>query len=79
MDINIKDLHKSKTFQGVIVGILVVVVLLTVFQAGVFFGYHKAGFSSRFVGYVGGGMMDFDRGEVGSRDRFGMMGFRDDA
>lgn len=76
MNINIKDLHKSKTFQGIIVGIVSIVILLLAFQLGVFVGYRKAGFSSRFIGYVGGERKDFERGEM--MNRKGMLGFRDD-
>ncbi|MDB5259500.1 MAG: hypothetical protein JWO73_708 [Candidatus Taylorbacteria bacterium] len=47
MNIDIHNLHKSKKFQGVIVGILLIIVLLVIFQAGVFVGYHKAAFSYR--------------------------------
>jgi hypothetical protein len=44
---NIKEFFQSKTFRGILYGVGIVVVILLVFQAGVFVGYHKASFSYR--------------------------------
>ena len=45
--INIKEGIQSKTFKGVIIGIVIVLVLAVVFQAGMFLGLKKAEFSGR--------------------------------
>lgn len=45
---NIKKIFQSKTFLGILYGIGISLILLAIFQAGVFIGYHKAGFSYRF-------------------------------
>jgi len=45
---NIKDYIKSPAFKGVIVGILICVVALIIFEAGVSVGYHKSTFEHRF-------------------------------
>ncbi|MEY2664877.1 MAG: hypothetical protein RIT04_685 [Candidatus Parcubacteria bacterium] len=45
MTIDIKNLHKSKTFRILIAALIACMLLLVVFQAGIFVGYHKAAFS----------------------------------
>jgi hypothetical protein len=47
MNIDFKNLGQSKTVRGVLLGIVIVVVVLIIFQAGVFVGFHKASFSFR--------------------------------
>lgn len=44
---DLKNLSQSKTTKSVLLIIVGLVVLLLVFQAGVFVGYHKARFSAR--------------------------------
>ena len=39
---------RSKTFQGVILGLGIVIAALFIFQAGIFIGYRKASFSYRW-------------------------------
>lgn len=64
---NLKEIHKSKAVQWIIFGLIVFVLVLIIFQAGVFVGYNKARFGVRFgdnfnrnfVDPRGGG---FDRG-----------------
>lgn len=45
---DLKEFAKSQTFRGIIIGVLVVVVALLIFQAGTFVGYRKAAFSYHF-------------------------------
>jgi cell division protein FtsX len=45
---NIKDIAQSKTLRGIIIGIVIVIFAIFIFQAGVFVGYRKADFSGRF-------------------------------
>jgi hypothetical protein len=45
---DIKDYIKSRSFRGIIVGIGAAVIVLIIFQAGVFVGYRKASFAYRF-------------------------------
>lgn len=45
---NFKDIAQSKTLRGVIIGICIFIVIILIFQAGVFVGYKKAEFSGRF-------------------------------
>ncbi len=40
-----KDLHHSRTVRGILIGIIATVVVIMIFQAGVFVGYRKAAFS----------------------------------
>lgn len=44
----IKDFIKSRSFKSVLIIIIAVIVLLLVFQAGIFVGYRKASFAYRF-------------------------------
>lgn len=48
MNIDIKNFVRSQSFKGILVGVLVTVVILLVFQAGVFVGYRKAAFAYHF-------------------------------
>lgn len=79
MVIDLKNLHKSKVFLGILTGIVVLIILTVVFQAGIFVGYHKAAFSYsggdnyyRAFGNRSGPMMGGDNGILG-----GMMGVLD--
>lgn len=45
---DIKQYIKSPSFRGIIIGIGLAVIVLLVFQAGVFVGYRKASFAYRF-------------------------------
>jgi hypothetical protein len=47
MNFNFKECVQSKMFKGFIIGIATFLVLVIVFQAGVFVGFKKAGFSQR--------------------------------
>ncbi|MCX6713900.1 MAG: hypothetical protein NTV48_02240 [Candidatus Vogelbacteria bacterium] len=44
----IKDLTKTKTFRGVLFGLVIAVVVLFIFQVGVFVGFRKASFAYQF-------------------------------
>ena len=45
MDGDIRDMMKSRTFRGVLLGIVIAVIALFIFQVGVFVGETKASFS----------------------------------
>lgn len=45
---NLKEFAQSKSFQGILVGIGIAIVVLLIFQAGMFMGYRKAAFAYRF-------------------------------
>ena len=45
MNIDIKKLIRSQKFGGMLVGFCTAIVALVIFQAGMFVGFHKAGFS----------------------------------
>jgi hypothetical protein len=47
MNFNPKEFFQSKVFLGFIIGIAAFLILAIVFQAGVFVGFKKAGFSQR--------------------------------
>jgi hypothetical protein len=47
MNFNFKEGVQSKMFKGFIIGIATVLVLMIVFQAGIFVGFRKANFSQR--------------------------------
>ncbi len=42
-----KNLHEPKLLKGILIGIAIVVIIILIFQAGVFVGYRKAAFSYR--------------------------------
>ena len=66
MNISFKELVQSKMFKGFIIGIATFLVLIIVFQAGVFVGFKKAGFSQ---------MLGENYGRIfGDEKRPGMMG-----
>ncbi|MFA6050041.1 MAG: hypothetical protein WC761_02485 [Candidatus Paceibacterota bacterium] len=44
---DLKDLHQSRTVRGILIGIIATLIVITIFQAGVFVGYRKAAFSFR--------------------------------
>ena len=73
--IDFKNLSKSKTIHGIIIGIVTVLVVLVIFQAGMFVGYHKARFANQFgenyyrnFGEPGSGMMGGMMRGFGDRD-----------
>jgi hypothetical protein len=41
---NIKNLAQSKTFKAIIITLLILAIVLGIFQAGIFVGFHKASF-----------------------------------
>ncbi len=45
---NIKNIIQSKRTRGLIIGIGLVIIVLIIFQAGIFVGYKKASFSYRW-------------------------------
>jgi len=45
---NLSTLFQSKTFMGILYGIGIAIILLVVFQAGVFMGYKRADFSRKW-------------------------------
>lgn len=44
---NLKEFSQSKVFKGFIIGLGTFLIVLVIFQAGVFVGFRKAGFSQR--------------------------------
>jgi|SRR3989338_5265048 len=46
--VDLKDIHKSKTVRGIIIGLGVAILVLGIFKLGMVAGYHKARFSARF-------------------------------
>ena len=46
--IDLKDIHKSKTVRGVVIGLGVIILVLGIFKLGQMSGFHKAKFSERF-------------------------------
>ena len=53
MNFNFKECVQSKTFKGFMVGIGFFLILMIVFQVGVFVGFKKADFSERLGGNYG--------------------------
>jgi hypothetical protein len=47
MNFDIKNLHKSRLFHGILIGIISLMIVLISFQAGIFVGYHRADFAYR--------------------------------
>lgn len=45
---DLKDIHKSKTVRGIIIGLGITILVLGIFKLGMVAGYHKARFSQRF-------------------------------
>lgn len=45
---NIKDYIQSQSFKGVLIGILIAIIALVIFQSGVAVGVRKASFAHRF-------------------------------
>lgn len=45
---DLKEFVKSQTFRGITIGVLIALVALLIFQAGMFVGYRKAAFSYHF-------------------------------
>ena len=48
MNLDLKELFQSKKFKAVLYVLGVAVIVLLIFQAGMFVGYRKAGFAYRF-------------------------------
>lgn len=46
---DIKNLFQSKTFRRILCAIGIIIIALLIFQAGIFVGYRKAGFSYRWA------------------------------
>ncbi len=67
----LKDLHQSKTFRGILIGICTVIIALVIFQMGIFVGERKAAFSYRFND-------NYHRNFTGPRRGFGMNLMGDD-
>ena len=44
---NLKEFTQSKSFQGILIGIIISIIVLLIFQAGVMVGQHKARFGDR--------------------------------
>ncbi len=44
---DLKNIHQSKTFRGILIGLVIAVVVLMIFKAGELVGYRKAAFSYR--------------------------------
>lgn len=61
-NMDVKELLRSQTFQGVIVGVTASIIALVIFQAGVFVGFRKAAFMHRF--------RDVEHHDGGSRGAF---------
>jgi len=57
---DLKNIHKSPTVRGILIGLAVIVVMLLIFQAGQVTGYRKA----RFAGNFGN---NFERNFLGPR------------
>lgn len=74
MDKDLREIMKSRTFRGVLVGIVAVVIALCIFQAGVFVGETKASFSYKlgdnyyraFEGRGASGTPEVSEGFMGS-------------
>lgn len=47
---DLHTIHQTKLFRGIVLGILAVVIILIIFQAGVAVGYRRALFSDEFGG-----------------------------
>lgn len=45
---DLKDIHKSKTIRGIIIGLGIAILVLGIFKLGMVAGYHKARFSTQF-------------------------------
>jgi hypothetical protein len=60
---NIKEFTQSKSFQGILIGILISIVVLLIFQAGVMVGQHKAGFGDRMGEHFERNFVDMERYE----------------
>ncbi len=63
MNLNLKERVQSKKFQGFIIGIGTLLVLIVIFQAGMFVGLKKAEFSGR-LGENYGRIFGDSRGEM---------------
>lgn len=56
-----RDIHKSKTVRGILIGLGVAVLVLGIFQAGMVAGYNKARFGGRYGD-------NFERNFIGPRE-----------
>ena len=45
---DLKNIHKSKTVRGIIIGLGIAILVLGIFKFGTVTGYHKARFSQKF-------------------------------
>ncbi|MFA6315227.1 MAG: hypothetical protein WC648_02565 [Candidatus Paceibacterota bacterium] len=62
-----RDIHKSKTVRGILIGLGVAVLILVIFQAGMVAGYHKASFSARFGDNFERNFIDPREGDFGGK------------
>ncbi len=68
---NLKKLTQSKSFQGVLIGIIISIIALLIFQAGVVVGNHKAQFGDRMGGNYERNFVDMGRGGFPSNPNLG--------
>ncbi len=66
----LKDIHKSKTVRGVLIGLGIAILVLVIFRAGMVAGYHRAHFSGQFGD-------NFSRNFMGPREGGFMKEFSD--
>lgn len=59
---NLKEFTQSKSFHGVLIGIIISIIALLIFQAGVMVGHHKAQFGDRMSGNYERNFVDMGRG-----------------
>ncbi len=57
---DLKSIHPSKTIRGVVIGLVVLIIVLGILQAGIAIGYRQA----RFAGQFG---MNFEKNFIGGR------------
>lgn len=61
MNKNLKELTQSKSFQGILIGIIISIIALLIFQAGVTVGQHKARFGDRMGEHFERNFVDMNR------------------
>jgi hypothetical protein len=70
---NLKELTQSKSFQGVLIGIIISIIALLIFQAGISVGQHKARFGNRMGEHFERNFVDMNRGGFPPNLGFGEM------
>ncbi len=68
---NLKELTQSKSFQGILIGIVISIIALLIFQAGVIVGHHKAQFGDRMGGSYERYFVDMGQGDFPPNPNFG--------